>query len=283
MLKLGVQVSIAGDICNSVKRAKELGINAMQIFPGNPRSFKRKLHSREDIEEFKKLKKATGIKTLVVHAVYTQNLASSRGKFRMLSIKSFIQDLELAGKLGADLIVVHSGSYKGGSYKRGIKNLAFSLDKVLEALPAGMDLLLENVSGSGKWIGSKFSNLAEVIKKVKNPQRLGVCFDTCHAFSAGYDLTSAEGVENLVFDIEIQVGLGKLKLIHLNDSRDKKGSHRDRHYHIGKGTIGKEGVKQIVNHPKLKNIPFILETPKKGENDDIENINRVRELYIDKN
>jgi deoxyribonuclease-4 len=279
MLRLGVQVSISGKIYKAVDRAAELGCNTMQIFSRNPRSFRRKPQLGADIDEFRKRRKEAKISPLAIHTVYTLNLASSNKRFYRLSIRDFIRDLHDAKNLGAELVVTHVGSFKRSSYEEGIKRVIGALEKILSKAPQGITLLLENVSGSGHWIGSRFAELAYIMDKVGKPSNLGLCLDTCHVFSAGYNIKEEEGLDNLVTEIDSLLGLDKLKLIHLNDTKDKLGSRRDRHCDIGEGEIGKEGFKRFINHPAIRDVPFILETPKKKEDDDLRNLNMVRELY----
>ena len=279
MLRLGVQVSISGKIYKAVDRAAELGCNTMQIFSRNPRSFRRKPQLASDIDEFRKRRKEAKISTLAIHTVYTINLASSDKRFYRFSIRDFIRDLHDAKNLGAELVVTHVGSFKRSSYEEGIKRVIGALEKILAKSPKGITLLLENISGSGHWIGSRFAELAYIMDKLGKPSNLGLCLDTCHVFSAGYNIREEEGLANLVTEIDSLLGLDRLKLIHLNDTKDKLGSRRDRHCDIGEGEIGKEGFKRFINHPAIRNVPFILETPKKKEGDDSRNLAAVRKLY----
>lgn len=279
MLRVGVQVSIAGKISQAVQRAVNLGCQTMQIFSRNPRSFRRKPLDKEDIKEFRRLIKEAKIYPLVIHTVYTQNLASSNKRFYRLSIRAFIKDLQDAQNLGADLIVTHIGSFKRSTHQRGLVRVIDALGQILKRMPMGPMLLLENTSGSGHWLGAYFPELTCIIKSLGTPKNLGICFDTCHAYSAGYNLKEQKILNSLVYEVDSLIGLDKLKLIHLNDTKDKLGSHRDRHEHIGEGQIGKEGFREILNHPKLKSVPFILETPKKSDEDDIRNLEMVRSLY----
>jgi len=279
LLRLGVQVSIAGKISKAVDRAAELGCNTMQIFSRNPRSFRRKPQDGEDIRDFRKRREEEKIYPLAIHAVYTQNLASSNKIFHRISIRDFIRDLGDAQNLGAELVVTHIGSFKRSTYQEGTRRVIKALDTILKRAPYGITLLLENTSGSGHWLGSRFSELAYIIDKLRGPKNLGICFDTCHAFSAGYNIRDEEGLSGLISEIESLIGMDRLKLIHLNDTKDKLGSHKDRHQDIGQGQIGLDGFRRIVNHPKLNKTPFILETPKKADEDDLRNLETVRSLY----
>ena len=279
MLRLGVQVSISGRIYQAVDRAAALGCNTLQIFSRNPRAFRKKPLNRADAREFRKRREKAGLFPLVIHSVYTQNLASASKRFHGVSIRDFIKDLGEAKALGADLVVTHTGSFKRSTYEKGIMRVIEALEVILKKTPEGITVLLENTSGSGHWLGHRFSQLAYIMEKVGKPKNLGICLDTCHAFSAGYNIREQEGLGKLVTEIESLIGLERLKLIHLNDTRDRLGSRRDRHWHIGQGQIGEDGLSRIINHPKLRDLPFILETPKRADEDDLSNLETVRRLY----
>jgi len=279
LLRLGVHVSTAGKIYKAVDRAVELGCNAMQIFSRNPRSFRRKTFEEGDVSEFRIRRKNAGIFPLSIHAVYTQNLAGTDFRLYRLSIRDFILDLQDARQLGADLVVTHTGSFKGGSYSRGMEKAVSAFDKILNNVPKGITILLENISGSGSWLGSRISELAYIIKRLGFPKNMGICLDTCHAFSAGYNIREGKGLNLLVKEIDSLLGLERLKLIHLNDTKDELGSRKDRHEHIGRGKLGENGISGIINHPRLKGIPLILETPGKSDGDDRVNLESVRRIY----
>jgi deoxyribonuclease-4 len=171
------------------------------------------------------------------------------------------------------------GSHKKTSEAAGLGRLTSALNIILEKTQqSGVGILLENTAGSGSWLGYKFSHQQTVLRGVKSKRRIGLCFDTAHAYAAGYDLASQDGLEHTLREIDNLLGINLIKLIHLNDSQDKLGSRHDRHAHIGQGKIGLKAMQRIVNHPKLKNIPFILETPKTSEADDLMNLKTVRKL-----
>lgn len=280
MLKLGCQVSIAGKIYESVERAKLLGCNTMQIFTRNPRKYRRGNLDKEDIKIFREMVKKEKIEPVIAHIPYTLNLASSKNNFHKITIREFTQDLIEVDKLGIQYLVTHMGSHKGFTETEGLFRIIDALKKILEATPTVKTMiLLENTSGSGKWLGYKFVHHNIILKNLNWTKRIGICLDTAHAWAAGYKINTLEGLNALLDEIEREVGLERLKLIHLNDTKEKLNSRRDRHFHIAKGLIGKEGFYNILNHPKLKNIPFILETPKNSDEDDIENLETVRRLY----
>jgi len=280
MLRLGVHVSISGRIYEAVDRARELNINTMQIFSRSPREWRHSRISREDLSEFRARIKRSDIKPLFVHIPYLVNLASPSNKLFYESIKAYIEDMREAGSLGASYLVTHMGSHKKSGEKRGLKRLIRGINRILDSTKdTGVGILLENTSGSGSWLGYKFIHQAQIIHSAIQQGRLGLCLDTCHAYSAGYDIATEEGLERVLSEIDSLIGLNKLKLIHLNDTKDKLGSHYDRHEHIGKGKIGLEGFARIIRHPRLKNMPFILETPKMGGEEDRKNLAVVRRLW----
>jgi deoxyribonuclease IV len=276
---LGIQVSIAGGIYESIPRAQELGCNAMQIFSRDPRQWRSKKLKKQDIEEFKRRRIAGGIEKVFIHIPYLINLASPlHGLFRG-SITAYVQDMREARALGAEYMVTHMGSHKKSGEKRGIKKVAIAVNRILELTEdSPVKILLENTSGSGSWLGYTFEHHAAIIDRIEQKNRVGVCLDTCHAYTAGYDLSCEPGYDRLINEIERTVGLKNLILVHLNDTKDSLASHRDRHEHIGKGRIGIAGFRRIVNDSRLKHAAFILETPKDSETADMRNLKIVRSL-----
>ncbi len=278
-MKLGVHVSIAGKIYESIDRAKDLGCNTMQIFSRSPREWRGKGSSAADIKEFRLRRQKAKIYPLFIHVPYLANLASPFKSLFEASIKYYIEYLKEAESLGAEYLVSHMGSHKKSGEKAGIKRITRGLNIIFrETKSLRVILLLENTSGSGSWLGYKFWHQQKIIGNIREQSRIGICFDTAHAYSAGYNIATGEGLNKTLEEIDELVGLEKLKLIHLNDSRDDFGSLRDRHEHIGKGKIGLEGFANIVNHPRLREVPFILETPKASEADDKRNLKVVRSL-----
>lgn len=276
---LGIHVSIEGKIYEAVQRAHQLGCNTMQIFSRNPQRWRDNFLESKDTEEFKKRLDKLKIGPLFIHIPYLINLASPNPRLYDASIEAYIEDILEARLLKADYIVTHMGSHKETSEQAGIKRLIDALNIILEKTknsPVG--IMLENTSGSGSWLGYKFSHQKEIIQGLKHKERVSLCFDTAHAYLSGYDIATKDGLGNTLDEIDKLVGINFIKLIHLNDAKGALDSRHDRHEHIGKGSIGLEGMKRIINHPKLRNLPFILETPKKTEEDDIMNLNTVRKL-----
>jgi len=276
---LGVQVSTEGKIYEALERAHRLGCNTMQIFSRNPQRWRENFLESQDIEEFKKRQDKFKIKPLFIHIPYLINLASPNPRLYEASIEAYIEDILEVSRLKADYIVTHMGSHKETSEEAGIKRLIEALNIILEKTKnSPLGIMLENTSGSGSWLGYKFIHQREIIQGLKHKERMSLCFDTAHAYLAGYDIATKDGLEKTLDEIDKLVGINFIRLIHLNDAKGELGSRHDRHEHIGKGSIGLEGMKRIINHPKLRNLPFILETPKKSEEDDIMNLNMVKKL-----
>jgi deoxyribonuclease-4 len=284
-LKIGCHVSISGGIENSVNRAEELDCNTMQIFSKNASTWQEKTCEEEEIKRFKENLKNSDIAPVFIHTSYLINLASPTDSLYHRSIKAFIEEMKRAHLLLANLahpyVVIHPGAHTGAGEEYGIQRIIRALNIILEKsadLNLKTMILLEDTAGSGTHLGYTFEQLKRMIEGVKDRKRIGICFDTCHAFAAGYDLSHQEGIEKTLEEFEKYIGLDKLKVIHLNDSKYPLGSRKDRHMHIGKGYIGLEGFKVLVNHKYLKNLPFVLETPKYDEKDDLKNINLVKSL-----
>jgi deoxyribonuclease-4 len=276
---LGVHVSSEGNIYEAVERAHRLGCNTMQIFSRNPQRWRERSLESKDIAEFNQRQDKLKIKPLFIHIPYLINLASPNPRLYKASIEAYIEDILEAELLKADYIVTHMGSHKETSEAEGIKRLTDALNIIIQKTkkcPVG--ILLENTSGAGSWLGYKFSHHKQIIEGVEHKECIGLCFDTAHAYLAGYDISTKDGLQETIDEIDELVGIDLLKVIHLNDARGELNSRHDWHDHIGKGHIGLEGMKRIVNHPKLRNLPFILETPKKTEQDDIMNLNIVRKI-----
>jgi len=279
---LGVHISGVEKIYEALDKAKGLGCNTMQIFARNPQKWRSDFLKPEDIEEFNRRQEKLKINPVFIHISYLINLASPNPRLYGASIDAYIEDILEAQAMGADYIVTHMGSHKETTEEAGIKRLTEALNRILEKTGgSSVGILLENTSGSGSWLGYKFSHHKEIIKGIKNKERIGLCLDTAHAYLAGYDLATKAGLDTLLSEIDKMVGLKLIKLIHFNDAKGTLGSHQDRHDHIGKGSIGLEGMKRILNHPKLRDIPFILETPKKTEEDDPMNLKVTRKLRQD--
>ncbi len=275
---LGKHVSIAGGIDKAPARARELGCNALQVFSKNPRGWKARHLGEDEVEKITQNMDKYQMKKLVVHATYLINIASPNKELRKKSIDGLREDYYRAGLIKADYLVLHPGSHTGSGYDKGIEKIIDALNLILDDIENETLLLLENVAGSGTTIGSNFNQIHGIIEKITQKERVGFCLDTCHAFAAGYDLRIKDGLDLMLEELNLKLGLNNLKMIHINDSVYELNSKKDEHAHIGKGKIGLSGMKEIINHPDLKDLPFILETPEfDGIDEDVELLYSLRE------
>jgi deoxyribonuclease-4 len=257
---VGMHFSVAGKYYNAVEKAHELGCNALQIFAQNPKGWRVKEFADGEVNTFRRLVSEHAIEAVVVHTPYLINLASPNGKLVWQSRRAVKTSLQRADLLGAQFVVTHIGSARGRDLGDALTEVSRGLDEILEDDHEAL-LLLENTAGSGHIVGSQFEGLARIIDRSKVSDRLYVCLDTAHAFAAGYDVATSDGLNDTLAELDRLIGLDRLKVVHANDTKVALGSHVDRHWHIGKGNIGLEGFRNIVNHPKLAHLPFILETP----------------------
>jgi deoxyribonuclease-4 len=276
---LGVHTSIAGGIYLSLERARQLGCSTMQIFSHNPRQWLVRKIPEDSIAEFRKLRNAYDINPVFIHSSYLINLAALDKSILEKSIDLLAREMDLADSLGADYVVLHTGSSSQDMEDNARKRAIEALEMVSKMKEWRARLLLENTAGEKGDISSRISDLADIMHGIKRDLIGGLCFDTCHAFAAGYNLSDEEGLSEFVQEVEAHTGIGAVKLIHLNDSKKGHNSHVDRHEHIGLGRIGKEGLRRFLNHPALKSIPLVLETPKKSDLDDAANLRAVRDLF----
>jgi len=277
-LCLGVHVSIAGKLSHAIDRASELHCSTMQIFSRSPRGWKAGPMDPVEVERFRQGREKTKVSPLTIHASYLINLASTDDVLFEKSISALEEELERGDQLGADYLVVHVGSNAQAGMKFGIARVVEAL-KLVKTSSVQTRLLLENTAGERGDIGSKMDELAEILSHLGRDQNIGLCLDTCHAFASGYDISHRKGVEAWANEIESTVGLDRVKLLHVNDSKKGLGCRVDRHEHIGQGKIGLEGFKAIVRHPHLRQIPMILETPKEQPGDDRRNLDTLIKLH----
>jgi deoxyribonuclease-4 len=276
---VGVHTSIAGGLENAPHHAKKIGCDTFQMFSANPRGWRAHAPTLEECERFRETRAAYGLAPLVIHDNYLINLASANGFTRERSIAAFRQELERAVALGADYLVTHPGSAKDSTATEGIKACVDSVRQAANGLKLdGLRVLIENTAGQGSAIGRTFEEVAEIVAGAEKDLPMGVCLDTAHSFEAGYAVHTQPGLAQTVKSLESTVGLRNVRVIHANDSKTAFGSHADRHEHIGKGQIGKEGFRRIVCHPKLRAIPFICETPIDRPGDDRRNLRMMRTL-----
>jgi deoxyribonuclease-4 len=278
-LRVGVHTSIAGGLENAAHHAKKIGCDTFQMFSANPRGWNALEPTAEDYERFRAARKKYGLKPVVIHDNYLINLAAADSRIREKSIAAFRKEIERALGLGADFLVTHPGSAKGTAPAEAIQTCAESLKEAARGLHLdGLTVLIENTAGQGTVIGRTFEEVAEIIAGAEQDLPVGTCIDTAHCFEAGYAIHTAEGLRETVKQLDRAVGINKVRVIHANDSKTPFDSHADRHEHIGRGFIGKEGFRRIVRHPKLRSIPFICETPFDRPGDDRRNVRMMRKL-----
>ncbi|MEW6096386.1 MAG: deoxyribonuclease IV [bacterium] len=278
-MRFGFQVSITKTLNEVIKRAVERNCQTLQIFTRNPRRWvePREFPSQE-IKRFQADLKKANITPLIVHLPYLPNLATLDKKLFIKSVEILISDLQQAANLGATYVIAHTGSHLGNGLKQGIRQVVKAVNIALSAVDNEVILLLENQAGAGTEIGYDFSHLKEIIENVTKTSRVGICFDICHAFAAGYELSDIKGVNKTIELFDTLIGIEKLKVIHANDSKAKLGAKIDRHAHIGMGKIGLAGFSAIVNHTWLRDTPVILETPIITIEDDVRNLKVIKSL-----
>ncbi|MEM2988626.1 MAG: deoxyribonuclease IV [Candidatus Bathyarchaeia archaeon] len=278
MPKVGVHVSIAGSIDRAVDRAIALGCDTLQIFTRNPRGWRRRRLGKGEAREFARKLGASGIGPAVGHMPYLPNLASPKGAVYARSVRALGAELAACRRLGIPYLVTHLGSHLGAGADEGLRRAIAAINSALSEGPGDVMLLLENGAGSRNSIGSNFEEIARIIDGVDAKEWVGVCLDTCHAFAAGYDLRDETSLGETMDEFERALGLWKLKVVHINDSKGVLGSGVDRHEHIGMGRIGNGGFRAILRHKALARLPMILETPLDGRRDDMEELRWVRRL-----
>lgn len=284
-LKLGVHVSIAGGIFNSVTNATSIGCTSFQLFSRNPRQWKAKVLEEDEIRQFKEVLRQSSINpdSTVVHMPYLPNLSAPTSEMYEKSVMTLTDEISRCNSLGIPYLVIHLGSHLGKGEKNGISQLVKACQSAFQGYKDkglrknSVKLLLENSAGQKNSIGSKIEEI-QLILGLLGTSEYGVCLDTCHLFAAGYDLSSDEGTNKLLDLVEKCIGIQHLKLIHLNDSKGELGSNLDRHYHIGMGKIGENGFKTLINDKRLENLPFIMETPIDSLRGDKENLDYVKHL-----
>jgi len=278
-MRVGVHTSIAGGLENAVHRAKKIGCDTFQMFSANPRGWRGLEPTPEACERFRAARAAHCLAPVVIHDNYLINLASADTFIREQSIAAFRKELERALALGADYLVTHPGSAKGSTTPQAIRSCIDSVRRAAKGLKLdGLRILIENTAGQGSSIGRTFEEVAEILVDTAKDLPMGACIDTAHCFEAGYAVHTQAGLDETVKKLESTLGLNSVRVIHANDSKTAFGSHVDRHEHIGKGQIGKEGFRRIVCHAKLREIPFICETPIDKPGDDRRNLRMMRKL-----
>jgi deoxyribonuclease-4 len=274
--KIGFHAPIKDGLHESLIIARDTGCDAVQIFSRNPRGWLAKPLTKESIALFHQTRKQTKLSRVLIHTNYLINLAAADQEILTKSIASFREEVERAILLGVDYLVLHPGSARGSSESDAIEICALSLQLACRRLKFGrLRILLENTAGQGQCIGHRFEHLRAIMDACpKLP--LGVCVDTAHSFTAGYDIREADGLEATLEIIRRTVGLKNVRAVHFNDSRAPYNSRVDRHWHIGEGHIGTEALRRLAQHPKLAHAAFILETPYDDPRADLKNLDALR-------
>jgi deoxyribonuclease-4 len=282
MAILGAHQSIAGGYYRAVELAHRLKCDCVQLFTKNNNQWRAKALTDEDVRQFRGKLKELGIRHPLAHDSYLINLASPDRELWKKSVDSFVMEMLRADRLGIPYLVTHPGAYTTSSEEAGIAAVVRALDEV-HAQTRGIKTkcLLETTAGQGSCLGCRFEQLGEIIERVQDPDRLGVCVDTCHIFAAGYPISTEKEYQATMRELDKTIGLRLVRAIHLNDSLKALGSRVDRHAHIGRGQIGREGFRLLVNDRRFRKVPMYLETPKgeeKGTNLDAINLRTLRRL-----
>jgi deoxyribonuclease-4 len=279
VLWVGVHVSISGGLSNAPERAFERGCTAFQIFTRNPRGWRYQDITPDEASMFGEKVSRYGFDDHVMaHMPYLPNLASPDERIYKLSLDSLINEVSRTGQLGINYLVIHLGSHMGMGKEVGRKNIVNAVEMALDKVDNDVIILLENMAGQKNSMGSRFEDIAILIDSISYKDRIGVCFDTSHAFSAGYDLRDKESVSETLREFDRVIGFRWLRVVHINDSRVDLGKGRDIHEHIGLGYIGEDGFRYLLSDQRIRRLPLILETPVDDRREDVGNIMKVWEL-----
>ena len=277
-MRLGFHVSVAKGLVWTARHAQEIGCECLQIFVRNARGWRGRSYSEREVAEFRKLLAEYDIGPLVVHSCYLVNLASPSPYLLQRSRIAVADDMQRAAALDGRIVTMHTGHHMGAGFGAGLRTLAESIRMILAEAPPGIDLLLENAAGRGRQLGSEWEHYASLLDELDGEPRVGVCFDTCHTHASGYRLDGPRRVGRALREFDRVLGLDRLRLIHLNDSKGPPGGMLDRHQHIGKGTIGDAGFRAFLRRREIHGRCAILETPIDRPDDDARNIRHARKL-----
>jgi deoxyribonuclease IV len=257
---IGAHVSIAGGLLNALERAEDTRSDAIQIFNQSPRMWRPTNYTEDDFAAFRKAMKPSRVEAVMIHMIYLINPATKDREMRKKSLESLTHALRVGEGIGAIGVVVHPGALRDDT-RTNARKRAVKLIKEALARTDSCPIIYENTAGSPQLLGRDFEETAELIDQTGGPKRLGLCIDSCHLHATGYDVRTPEGVAAIADEIKATVGLKQLKCLHLNDSRDERGSNRDRHAPIGKGEIGRKGLRAFLGDPRFQDLPAVLEGP----------------------
>jgi deoxyribonuclease IV len=279
--RIGIHTSVAGGVENAAERAYRLGCNAFQIFSSSPRQWQPYALGRSQCEVMSGLRKKYDLKPLVIHSNYLINLAGVSSPFLKKSIAAFQGELERALALRADYLVLHPGSFRGSNREQGLECTASAIKEASQGLDltrGGLTILIENTAGAEYSLGGTFEQVAELLELLRSTVPVGACIDTCHTHVAGYDIVSDEGRQLTLRHLAETVGLKNVRVWHCNDAKAERGSRLDRHEHIGRGKLGLEVFRALLNDRRLKHAAFIAETPIDDPGDDFRNVEALKAL-----
>jgi len=279
-MRFGFHISIAGGFSKVVERAHVRNCETIQFFSRNPRGWKYSPLNKKEVKSFRSSLQPPVLFPIFLHMPYLPNIASSKSTFYKRSIHSIATDLKRAEQLGAQYLIIHIGHRMESSEDQAIEAVSQGIDQAFEKVRNAIILLVENTAGQGTEVGYTFDQIKKIIEGVHDHQRMGVCLDTAHTFEAGYDLSDKNEIDRTLEKFDQTIGLRRLHLLHLNDSKTPLGSRKDRHWHIGEGHIGLEGFRHLVNHPSLRHLPGIMETPRKDTVEDLKNMKVIRSLVV---
>lgn len=282
--RIGIHTSSAGGVQNAAERAYRLGCNTFQIFSSSPRQWAPYELAQPQCAEMNRLRAQYDLKPLVIHTNYLINLASSNELFLHKSMQAFRGEVERALALCAEYLVLHPGSFRGADREQGLLRTAAAIaasTKGLDLAEGGLTILIENTAGAEFSLGGSFEQVAEVLECLNGIVPVGACIDTCHTHVAGYDIVSEPGLAQTLQHLDQTVGLSRVKVWHCNDAKAPRGSKLDRHQHIGKGSIGTEPFRRLLNDPRLANAAFIAETPIDAPGDDRKNVAALKKLVCE--
>ena len=279
--RVGIHTSIAGGVELAAERAYRLGCNTFQIFSSSPRQWAPYELGRPQCDQLRLLREKYNLKPMVIHTNYLINLASMTEAFLKKSIEAFRGEIERALMLCAEYLVLHPGSFRGADRERGLMQTAAAISAAshkLDLAKGGLTILIENAAGAEHSLGSTFEQVAEVIDHLCNHVPVGACIDTCHTHVSGYDIVSDEGYRDTMANLDATIGFKNVPVFHCNDAKAARGSKLDRHEHIGKGTIGSDPFRRLLNDPRLRHAAFIAETPVDAPGDDRRNVAALKAL-----
>ena len=283
MRSLGAHMSIVGGVSQALRRGMETGCDVIQLFTKNAMQWRARPLTQDDRAAFQQARHETQVRPIAVHDSYLINLASLDERLYGRSLEALWEEMQRTESLGIPYLVLHPGSHRGDGEQQGIDRIARGINLIhQQGAEMKVMILMETTAGQGATLGNRFEHFARIIERIGEDKRVGVCLDTCHIFAAGYDISTLGGYEATLEEFDRVIGLARLKVIHLNDSKAAAGTRVDRHEHIGKGSLGLDVFRRLLQDPRLAHLPFILETPKgktpDGEDWDCVNLRTLREL-----